>query len=398
MSAQANLRCAGHVPWVLVAGSFHNHGGTDRANAALAKYLATENIPVHLVSHEVGDELAAMRSVIVHRVPKPVNSLFLGQAALDRRGRAVAGQVSGQAGGSHVVVNGANCDWPDVNWVHCVHHAWDTCDHAAPIWFKAKNWIDKRQARRSEQIIFRRARLLLANSERTRRDLINYLHVDPERIKTVHLGIDKDWPLVTPQIRAASRAWLRVPFDRPLVVFVGALGHDRNKGFDTLWRAWLGLCHRPEWDAHMAVVGGGRAVSLWGEAVSKAAMQSRVTVLGASDRVRDVLAAADLLVSPVRYEAYGLNVHEAICTGIPALVSAQAGIAERYPDYLRDLLLPDPEHVDALATSLLRWRAHMSSFQHRLHPFTEMLRRRTWEDMAREIVSLVVQTKAAAAV
>jgi len=38
-----------------------------------------------------------------------------------------------------------------------------------------------------------------------------------------------------------------------------------------------------------------------------------------------------VLVSPVRYEAYGLNVQEALCCGVPAIVSACAGVAERYP-------------------------------------------------------------------
>ena len=37
------------------------------------------------------------------------------------------------------------------------------------------------------------------------------------------------------------------------------------------------------------------------------------------------------MVHPARYEAYGLGVHEAICRGLPAIVSAGAGIAELYP-------------------------------------------------------------------
>ena len=41
-----------------------------------------------------------------------------------------------------------------------------------------------------------------------------------------------------------------------------------------------------------------------------------------------VLAACDALVSPTRYEAYGLAVHEALARGLPALVSRSAGIAD----------------------------------------------------------------------
>ncbi len=65
-------------------------------------------------------------------------------------------------------------------------------------------------------------------------------------------------------------------------------------------------------------------------------------MVGFTNRVSDILAAADVLVSPVRYESYGLNVQEAICCGVPAIVSRAAGVAERYPTELSDLLLPDP--------------------------------------------------------
>ena len=70
----------------------------------------------------------------------------------------------------------------------------------------------------------------------------------------------------------------------------------------------------------------------------------------------EVLRACDALVSPVHYEAYGLNVQEAICCGLPALVSASAGIAEQYPAALADLLLPDPDDPADLAARLRRWR------------------------------------------
>ena len=78
-------------------------------------------------------------------------------------------------------------------------------------------------------------------------------------------------------------------------------------------------------------------------------LKSSVVFLGFRRDVPDILHACDALVSPTRYEAYGLNVHEAICCGLPAMVSALAGIAERYPKALEDLLIPDPENVQDIA-------------------------------------------------
>jgi glycosyltransferase involved in cell wall biosynthesis len=187
--------------------------------------------------------------------------------------------------------------------------------------------------------------------------------VAAERVHTVYLGCGSEWRSITPDRRAAARAWLGEPSDRPLAAFVGAFGHDSRKGFDALWSAWRSLCARSDWDADLIVAGGGRALPRWRSEIEHAGLGSRVRLLGITDRVIDVLAAADLLVSPVRYESYGLNVQEALSCGIPAMVSQSAGVAERYPAELNDLLLPHPNDVHDLAMRLLRWRAERGGIQ-----------------------------------
>ena len=113
-----------------------------------------------------------------------------------------------------------------------------------------------------------------------------------------------------------------------MAVFIGSIGHDRRKGCDVLLEAWRRLCSDPQWDVDLVVAGSGSALGMYREQVSQWKLQDRIRMLGFCDRVRDLLAAADLLVSPVRYEAYGLNVQEAICRGVPAIVSSAAGVAE----------------------------------------------------------------------
>ena len=96
----------------------------------------------------------------------------------------------------------------------------------------------------------------------------------------------------------------------------------------------------------------------------------------------DVLRAVDALVAPTRYEAYGLGVHEALCCGLPAFVSGSAGVAERYPPELADLLLPDPEDVGGLAERLRQWRDHSGAYLPALDRLSLQLRACTWDDMA----------------
>jgi glycosyltransferase involved in cell wall biosynthesis len=172
------------------------------------------------------------------------------------------------------------------------------------------------------------------------------------------------------------------------VVFVGGFGHDERKGFDTLWSAWKRLCGSADWDADLVAAGDGSRAAWWRDRVVREGLTGRIRLIGFTNRVFDVLAAADLLVSPVRYEPYGLNVQEAVCRGVPALVSACAGVVEQYSPELGPLVLPDPEDADDLARRLRAWRADLAGWRARFGPLSVSLRGRTWERMAEDLVAL----------
>jgi glycosyltransferase involved in cell wall biosynthesis len=131
----------------------------------------------------------------------------------------------------------------------------------------------------------------------------------------------------------------------------------------------------------------GSELPAWRSRAAEHFSESRLRFLGFQRDMPAVLAASDLLIHPARYEAYGLAVHEALCRGLPAIVSASAGIAERYPENLRDLLLADPYSVADLAARLEWWR-HDASLHERLTTFASRLRSRTWDHMAHEIATI----------
>ena len=380
-------------PWVLVAGDFAHTGGMDRANATLADYLCASGRQVHLVGFRIDSDLAARPQARPHLAKQIAGSDLLSAGQLSRLGQRVAQVVLARYPDARVLVNGTNCDLPDINWIHCVHHAWARNVKNAPFWYKAKSalshWIDcEREGR-----ILPRARTLIANSERTRRDLIERVGVDPSRVHTIYLGTNEDWRTITPERRAIVRKRYRITPERPLVIFVGAMGYDEHKGFDTLWEAWKEMCIDPEWDAELLAAGSGRALPMWRKAIVKAGLERRVRLLGFIDNVPDLLAAADLLVSPVRYESYGLNVQEALTCGVPAIVTVSAGVAERYPPELTELLLVDPEDPVELAARLRRWYARREQFKRLTERLAVRLRQYSWRDMAERIVSLAENSK-----
>jgi glycosyltransferase involved in cell wall biosynthesis len=357
----------------------------DMANFALAEYLAGCGVSVRLVAHRVADELAKHSHVSWRKVPKPLKSYFIGAPLLDRVGRYEAHKTL--ASGGRVIVNGGNCQIGDVNWVHYVHAAYEPGNHGSLL-RQAKGTLARRSSLSEERSALRAARVVIANSERTRRDLTERLGIDDARIRTVYYGIDSDhfFPPDEPR-RRSLRARFGWP-DRPQLAFVGALG-DRRKGFDTLFAAWSSLCRDAAWDCDLVVVGHGAELSAWQERARAEGISERFRFLGFRKDVPDILAACDALVAPTRYEAFGLGVLEALCTGLPALVSADAGVAERYPPELSELLLQAPTSPSALEASLRNWFGHRDRLRDATRELAARLRRRTWQTMARDIHALL---------
>ncbi len=160
----------------------------DAANAALAMYLADRGSKVHLVCHRADDDLRAHKMIEVHRVERPAGSFFFGQWLIDASGRRVARTALAHDTSARVIVNGGNCDWPDINWVHYVHHAWRDVGAGGPPLLQAKQRIDKSVALFRERRALAQARVVIANSNRTRRDLIELLNVPADRVHTVYLA------------------------------------------------------------------------------------------------------------------------------------------------------------------------------------------------------------------
>jgi glycosyltransferase involved in cell wall biosynthesis len=374
------------IPVAIVSGDFAQTGGMDRANYALADYLARRGGSVYLVAHRVADGLHAYPNVIVHQVRKPLGSYYLGEPLLNWTGMRAGQKVASRGG--RVIVNGGNCRFADVNWVHYVHAAYRPVARASYL-RRTKNYLFDQSSRWAEKQVLSRAKLIIANSDRTRRHVVEFLGVADDRVRTVYYGADSgQFQPISPSARAEVRRDMGWPTSQPLAVFVGALG-DRRKGFDVVFEVWQVLCKAPTWDVDLIVIGTGSELPRWQSLAVEAGLDRRIRFLGFRTDVPRLLPACDVLVAPTQYEAYGLGVQEAMCCGLPALVSRDAGIAERFPASLRELLLPKPDDVQDLARRLLDWRSRLESLAEAVQPFAKELAGRTWDVMAEEIIGLI---------
>jgi glycosyltransferase involved in cell wall biosynthesis len=218
---------------------------------------------------------------------------------------------------------------------------------------------------------------------------VELLGADPARVHTAYYGVDPErFRPPSAEERTRARAALGMEDGAPALAFVGALG-DRRKGFDTLFDAFAFLSTEAGWDAALLVVGVGGEMDEWKRRAEAARLGRRIRFLGFRADVREVLFACDGVVSPTRYEAYGLAVQEALCTGLPAIVSRAAGVAERIPAPLDALLLDDADDAGALAERLLAWRAGLEAHRAAALELSAALRAWTWDHMAARIVDIV---------
>ena len=373
------------VPWLLVTGDFVRTGGMDIANYMLARHLVLTGHEVHLVAHRVADDLAALPGVHIHLVPKPLNSYLLAAPFLDWYGRRWAKRIAGRGG--RVVVNGGNCQGDDINWVHYVHAAYEP-EIKGSLLRRLKMRAQHRKFLADERRCLAQAKVIIANSHRTKDDLVTLLGLPEEKIRVVYYGVEPDaFQPPAPAVRSDARERLGWTALRLKAVFIGALG-DRRKGFDILFEAWRELCADPAWDVDLAVVGVGAEMPAWRSRVeSDSALNGRIEFLGFRSDVPSILAAADLLAAPARYEAYGLGVQEALCCGLSAIVSKSAGVAEQYPELLAVFLLDDPPHVANVINRFRWWRETREAYTPALLHLSRQLRARSWNEMSAEIVA-----------
>lgn len=285
------------------------------------------------------------------------------------------------------MANGGNCPTLDLNWVHYVHAGHPS--NSAVSW--SRRALGRRMHGRfvkAECEAVRVASVVVANSDRTRRDLVELVGAAPDRIHTVYYGTDAAYHRPPTAIeRQEARQALGWRDDRPIVAFVGALG-DRRKGFDLLFDAWRLVNRDSGWDARLVVVGAGRELSAWRKRAESTQLAGSIQFLGFTRDVRRVLWASDAIVAPARYEAYGLAVHEAVCCGLPAIVNVDAGVAERL-GVLRGL---HPEHADqsgALADALRRWCGDREQWARAAAEVSGVLRGWSWDDMGTRMMRLM---------
>lgn len=172
----------------------------------------------------------------------------------------------------------------------------------------------------------RNADLLIAVSEATRSDVLEFFRVDPSRVTVVHEAADPFYHSApSPEEVESVRRQHNLPGD--FFLFVGTLEPRKNLSF--LLDVYEALLARREEVPTLAVAGGkGWLQSGIGERLS--ALGDKVRPLGYLERgdLRALYAASTLVMVPSLYEGFGLQAAEAMACGAVVLASDVSSLPE----------------------------------------------------------------------
>jgi len=197
----------------------------------------------------------------------------------------------------------------------------------------------------------RRAWRVLTVSEASKRDILHFFDVRPEKIVVVYNAIDDHFWL-TPPDDEVSRVRERYQLDHQFVLYVGNIKPHKNlvrliEAFDQLRRTGFE-------DLKLLIIGDeiSKLPSLR-RAVHGHKLHKHVRFLGyvSDSTLRVLYRLASLFVFPSLYEGFGLPPLEAMASGTPVVTSNQSSLPEVTGDAA---VLVDPYDVTSIVEGMRR--------------------------------------------
>ena len=195
----------------------------------------------------------------------------------------------------------------------------------------------------------REANAIMVYSDSTKRDIVDRLQIDPEKIVKAPMAVDEGFVPI-PYADAVTKA-SQFGVEPPYLLFVSTLEPRKNI------LGLLRIFHRVSSQIpHKLVLIGGMG---WN---TESAINARITELGLRDRLifpgfvphhelPAFYCAADAFLFPTHYEGFGLPLLEALTCGCPVVTSDNSSV----PEVTGDAALRANSHdVDAFANNVLR--------------------------------------------
>jgi glycosyltransferase involved in cell wall biosynthesis len=213
-----------------------------------------------------------------------------------------------------------------------------TAEMAVDLWKTRTHLaIDRALAKRCDTVV---------GNSRAVVDFYRQAGVPNDKLALIYSGVE---PAEPPAVdRAEVRAAFGWPPEAPLLLFAGRL--MAQKGVDVLLTA-LDLLQHVRPDLRTLIAGDGPLRDELEATAHAFTLEDKVKFLGHRDDVPRLLAAADLLVLPSRYEGLPNVVLEAMAYRKPVVATAAPGTTEVVTDRETGLIVP-VDNANALALAI----------------------------------------------
>lgn len=189
---------------------------------------------------------------------------------------------------------------------------------------------------------------IIAVSEITRHHYIA-LGIRPEKIITVHNGIDMHHFMPFRRPLAKERRELNVPEGSIVLVTVAVL--RQPKGIQYMLKALPAILKRFP-NVYYVVAGDGTYGDPLKALAASLGVEGRVVFLGHRSDIPAILAESDLFVFPTLMDAFPTVLLEAMAVGIPIVSSAVGGIPEILENEVNALLIQPANPVELNASCI----------------------------------------------
>jgi glycosyltransferase involved in cell wall biosynthesis len=230
---------------------------------------------------------------------------------------------------------------------------------------QAFSWWTLNKARAIYTLSAKRATCVTTVSEYSKKDMVRFYNLPPEKIHVVPDGVDTRRFCPLSDRRALVNWRIRLfGADVPYIAYVGKPTERRN--LSPLIRAFEQLKKEKRIPHKLLIVGADLpGTSPFRQVIAQLGLEAEVVVLGYADQDQLVLVynAADLFVYPSSYEGFGMPVLEAMACGTPVIALNSTA----FPEFAGGVahLLPDaqvPTLVEGIHAVLgdAAWRERMS--------------------------------------
>ncbi|MFH1367766.1 MAG: glycosyltransferase family 1 protein [Elusimicrobiota bacterium] len=231
-----------------------------------------------------------------------------------------------------------------------------------------------------------RSNIILTDSENSKKDLVDLLKVSENKVRTVHLGINRIFRQINDRT-AIDECKIKLGIDSPYL-FCVATSLGGNKNLPALLRTFK--IFKDKYKTNHKLVVTGAIFSDFGEIAKLAdsfGIKDNIVFTGhvSDDDLVRLYNGADVFVFLSLYEGFGLPVLEAMACGLPVVCSNTSSLPEIAGDAA---VLHNPDNHDAVAESIYKILNDTGYRQNLIANGLERAKLFTWERCAQNTLNV----------